>query len=187
MKSRLRLLLKGILSILAIWFSCHTAYTIKDGLTDEGKTADIAVILGSKVNEDGTLSTRLARRLECGLQLYLKGRAKKLLVSGGLGKEGFPEGSKMKEFLLLHGVPDTAIIVDNHGDNTLATVKNTHRIKDSLNFRSVLVVSQYFHLTRTKMLFRKHQFTAISSVSPRYFEPRDAYALMREFVAYYTE
>lgn len=179
--------LKINLVILVVWFVGHTTYVIIDGLADEGKTADIAVILGNKVNEDGTLSTRLERRLECGLQLYLKRRAKRLLVSGGLGKEGFLEGNKMKDFLVLHGIPDTAIVVDNHGDNTLATVKNTLRIKDSLNFKNVLVVSQYFHLTRTKMLFRKQHFTAISSVSPRYFEPRDAYALLREFVAYYTE
>lgn len=158
-----------------------------DGLTDEGRTADIAVILGSKVNEDGTLSTRLERRLECGLRLYSAKRTKKIIVSGGLGKEGFLEGSKMKDFLVQHGIPDTAIIVDNHGDNTLATVKNTLKLRDSLNYKSILVVSQYFHLTRTKMLFRKHHFTAISSVSPRYFEVRDVYALLREFVAYYTE
>ena len=55
----------------------------------KGKTADIAVILGSKVNEDGTLSERLKKRLECGISLYHNGRAKKLMVSGGLGKEGF--------------------------------------------------------------------------------------------------
>ncbi|MDB5268994.1 MAG: hypothetical protein JWP58_2034 [Hymenobacter sp.] len=180
-------LLKISLAVLLLWFADHTTYAVIDGLIDEGKFADIAVILGNKVNQDGTLSSRLERRLECGLQLYLGGRTKKLLVSGGLGKEGFLEGNKMKDFLVRRGVPDTVIIVDNHGDNTLATVKNTLRIRDSLDYTSLLVVSQYFHVTRTKMLFRKHHFTAISSVSPRYFEARDAYALLREFVAYYTE
>ena len=180
-------LLKISLIALVIWFIGHTAYVIIDGLTDEGKTADITVILGSKVNKDGTLSARLESRLECGLQLYFAKRTIKLLVSGGLGKEGFLEGSKMKDFLVQRGIPDTAIIVDNHGDNTLATVKNTLKLRDSLSYKSVLVVSQYFHLTRTKMLFRKQHFTAVSSVSPRYFEARDAYALLREFVAFYTE
>ena len=97
------------------------------------------------------------------------------------------EGDKMKAFLTEHGVPDSVLIVDNHGDNTLATVKNTLRMQDSLRYESLLVVSQYFHITRTKMLFRKQHFTAVSSVSPRYFEIRDAYALIREFAAYYTE
>lgn len=174
-------------AILLLWFAGHIVYVVVDGLTDEGKIADVAVILGNKVNSDGSLSTRLRRRLECGQKLYTSGRTRKLLVSGSLGKEGFLEGDKMKAFLAEHGVPDSAIIIDNHGDNTLATVRNTLRMKDSLKYESLLVVSQYFHVTRTKMLFRKQHFTAVSSVSPRYFEARDAYALLREFVAYYTE
>jgi uncharacterized SAM-binding protein YcdF (DUF218 family) len=72
------------------------------------------------------------------------------------------------------------------GVNTLATVENTIKLKDSLNFESVIVVSQYFHLTRTKMLFRKNNFRNVSSVSPKYFEVRDIYSLLREFVAYYV-
>ena len=179
--------LKVTLPTLLLWFTSHTAYVIIDGLSDEGKSADVAVILGNKVNEDGTLSIRLQQRLKCSLKLYQSGRTKKLIVSGGLGKEGFWEGDKMKAYLIKHGVPDSVIIVDNHGDNTLATVKNTLKIKDSLEYKSLLVVSQYFHVTRTKMLFRKHHFVAVSSVSPSYFEVRDVYALPREFVAYYME
>ncbi len=179
--------LKISLFILTAWVITHTLYVVVDGLRDEGKTADIAVILGNKVNEDGTLSARLKQRLECGLQLYRRGRTKRLLVSGGLGKEGFLEGDKMKVFLLEQGIPDSVIIVDNHGNNTLATVKNTLRLKDSLHYKSLLVVSQYFHVTRTKMLFRRRGFSNISSASPRYFEARDIYALLREFAAYYTE
>lgn len=124
--------------------------------------------------------------MECGLSLYDSGRVKKIIVSGGLGKEGFYEGDKMKKYLTKHGVPESVIIVDNLGVNTLATVENTIKLKDSLNFESVIVVSQYFHLTRTKMLFRKNNFRNVSSVSPKYFEVRDIYSLLREFVAYYV-
>lgn len=158
-----------------------------DGLIDSHEQADLAVILGNKVNEDGTLSKRLEKRLECGLTLYKNGQVKKILVSGGLGKEGFYEGTKMKGYLLKNGVPDAAILVDNKGNNTIATVENTLRLKDSLNFQSLIVVSQYFHLTRTKMLFRKRHFDNVSSVSPTYFEIRDIYSLLREFFAYYIE
>ena len=179
--------LKTILLILLLWLAGHTVFIVIDGLTDEGKTADVAVILGNKVNADGTLSVRLERRLECGLHLYQNGRAKKLLVSGGLGKEGFLEGDKMKGFLAKRGVPDSAIIVDNYGENTRCTVINTLRMRDSLHYKNLLIVSQYFHVTRTKMLFRKSDFTNISSVSPRYFEARDTYSILREFLAYYTE
>ena len=165
----------------------HFAYITIDGLRDAGKTADVAVILGSKVNEDGTLSERLSKRMECGLMLYRTNRVKKIVVSGGYGKEGFYEGDKMKDYLIKNGVPDSLIIVDNKGNNTRATVNNALKIKDSINFKSAIVVSQYFHVTRTKKLFNDRHFTNISSASPKYFEMRDAYSMLREFAAYYTQ
>lgn len=170
-----------------IWYFGHLFYITADGLSDEGKTADIAVILGSKVNEDGTLSERLEKRMQTGFELYKNNRVKKIIVSGGLGKEGFYEGDKMKEFLIKNKVPETDIIVDNQGNNTLATVENTLKLKDSLRFKSAIIVSQYFHVTRTKKFFSDRDFKNISSVSPRYFEVRDVYSTLREFVAYYSQ
>ncbi len=185
MKKRTRL--KIIFFILILWACGHLAYTITDGLNDNGKIADVAVILGSKVNKDGTLSERLIKRLECGSDLYKAGRVKKIIVSGGLGEEGFCEGDKMKYFLLNKGISGKDIIVDNKGNNTIATVENTIKLKDSLDFKSLIVVSQYFHVTRTKMLFRKRYFDNISSASPMYFELRDVFSLFREFIAYYFQ
>jgi vancomycin permeability regulator SanA len=163
----------------------HTLLISWDGLHNSPQRADLAVILGNKVNEDGTLSERLTQRLACGLALYRSGRVGRLLVSGGLGKEGFYEGTKMRDYLRAHGVPDTAIIVDNAGNTTQQTVRNTVRLRRVLRFRSVLVVSQFYHLSRTKMLFRQAGFTEVGGASPTYFELRDSYSLLREFVAYY--
>ena len=173
--------------LLFLWFSIHIIYIIIDGSKDEEKSADIAVILGTTVNTDGTLSERLEKRMECGLKLYQDGRVKKIIVSGGLGKEGFLEGDKMKDYLTGKGMPDSLIIVDNKGNNTTATVANTLQMRDSLHYNSIIVVSQYFHLTRTKMLFKKEGFENVSSVSPDYSEYRDFYSLFREFFAYYYD
>jgi vancomycin permeability regulator SanA len=180
-------ILKYLFILLTLWFVAHTVYIFCDGFRDENQKADIAVILGSTVNEDGTLSTRLQKRLEYGLQLYKNHRVKKIIVSGGLGKEGFYEGTKMKEFLSQNGVPDSSIIIDNQGNNTQATVENVLKLKDSLKFKSLIVVSQYFHISRTKMLFRKHNFSSVSGSSPNYFEIRDLYSVPREFVAFYVQ
>ncbi|WP_210114268.1 YdcF family protein [Hymenobacter aquaticus] len=165
----------------------HTSVVVADGLTDSGQRADVAVVLGNTVNPDGSLSERLRQRLDCGLHLYRAGRVPRLLVSGGLGKEGFYEGSKMRDYLRQQGVPGNRIIVDNKGNTTELTVRNTLSLQDSLGFRSLITVSQYYHLTRTKMLFRKAGFTHISSASPRYVEWRDVYSLGREFVGYYQQ
>lgn len=180
-------LLKILISTFLLWFIVHSIVITIDGLSDKHTNADLAVILGSKVNEDGTLSERLEKRMECGLELYRKGRVKQILVSGGLGREGHYEGDKMKAYLLDNGVPDSVIFVDNFGNTTEATVKNTMKLRDRINFKSILVVSQYFHLTRTKMLFRKHKFPNVNNVSANYFEIRDFYSILREFAAYYTQ
>lgn len=172
---------------LLLWFGAHIGYTTCDGLRDEGRVADVAVVLGSKVNEDGTLSERLRQRLACGLRLYRQGRVRRLLVSGGLGREGYYEGDKMRDYLRQQGVPDSLILVDNHGDSTPATVENTMRLQQALKFDGVIVVSQFYHLTRTKMLFRKQGLLHVGGVAPRYFEWRDWYSLGREFLAYYRE
>lgn len=169
------------------WPLIHCIVITCDGLNDDGQHADYAVIFGNKVNTDGSLSERLEKRMECGLQLYRNKRVHGLIVSGGLGKEGHEEGTKMKDFLLLRGVPDSVIVVDNKGDNTLKTVQNTLALKDSLHINSLIVVSQYYHISRAKRLFRKEGFTAISGASPRYFGWRDLYSLLREFFAFYGE
>lgn len=178
---------KILFCIIIVWFGIHSLYIITDGLSDSGQKADLAVILGNKVNKDGTLSKRLEERLEKGIELYEKHRIKKILVSGGLGKEGYYEGSKMKDYLRSKGIPDSLIIVDNHGDNTRATVENSLQLKKKMNFASIIIVSQYFHVTRTKRLFIDKGFTNVTSVSPKYFEIRDLYSIIREFPAYYTQ
>ena len=183
--------LKKSLKILTLffisWFLVHSFCITIDGLSAKGCQADVAVIMGNKVNEDGTLSVRLKMRMECGLKLYQSHRVRYLIVSGGLGKEGFYEADKMKDYLIANAVPDSAIIVDNHGDNTLNTVKNSIIIAKARGFKSLVVVSQFYHLTRSKMLFRHSGFKNVCSATPKYFEPRDIFSLFREFFAYYAQ
>ncbi|SDX44527.1 YdcF family protein [Hymenobacter psychrophilus] len=179
--------IKYTLAGLVLWIFGHSVVVVADGLGSSAAPADVAVVLGNKVNEDGSLSVRLTQRLHCGLELYRRGQVKQLIVSGGLGQEGFYEGSKMKQYLVSQGVPAAAVVVDNQGNTTQQTVANVLRLRDSLHFTSLVVVSQYYHLTRTKMLFRQAGFQAVGSASPLYFEWRDIYSLGREFVAYYQQ
>lgn len=178
---------KIVFSILVFWFSAHSVYIIFDGLKDNNTKADVAIVLGNKINEDGTLSARLKARLDKSIEIYKNGRVKKIIVSGGFGKEGFWEANEMKKYLIKNQIPNQNIITDNFGDDTEKTVKNSIKIMDSLHYKSAITVSQYFHQTRTKMLFRKQVFQNIESASPHYFEWRDFYSIFREFFAFYKE
>jgi len=169
--------------IFAAWFLIHILFIVIDGLNDEISKSDVAVILGNKVNEDGTLSERLKKRVDKGIELYKDSLIKNILVSGGLGNEGYYEGSKMRDYLIENGIPKQAIIVDNDGNTTDATAKNFRRMH--LNAKSIIVITQYFHITRTKLAFRNEGFRDVKGVHCNYFEPRDVFSIVREFFGYY--
>ena len=171
----------------AIWLSAHITYATIDGLTDHQTNADVAIVFGNKVNEDGTLSIRLQARLYQAVAIYQAKRVPAIIVSGGFGKEGFWEGDKMQEYLLSQGIPQSAIIVDNYGNDTELTVKNSLAIMQQKGWHSAISVSQFFHQTRIKMLYRKAGFTQIESSSPYFFAFGDGYSSLREFIGFYVE
>lgn len=174
---------KHIIRLLLLWFLVHESFIIVDGLRDEKVNCEIAIIFGTTVNADGTLSTRLQARLDAGIELYNNKTVKKLFVSGGLGKEGFEEGTKVAEYLVLKGVSESDIIVDNNGNNTRETAENF--AKQFPNSESVIVVSQYFHISRAKLALHKAGVENVYGVHARYWEWRDVFSLGREFIAYY--
>lgn len=179
MKQKIQLLVK----ILLTWFVLHTVLIIADGLTDEVVSSDLVVILGNKVHENGQLSERLKARVDKGLEWYQKGRCQKILVSGGLGKEGHLEGDAMAAYLIQKGVPAAVVIIDNKGDNTQASAENTKALFSEQT--SITIISQYYHISRTRLAFQKVGFSNIYGVHADYFELRDFYSIFREFFGYY--
>lgn len=155
-----------------------------DGLTDDVRRSDVAVVLGSMVNPDGTPSPRLAARLGRALELYEEGWTRHILVSGGTGVEGVPEGTAMKHWLIARGVPEGDIIVDDQGVDTRATARNAAALMRTHDLRTAIVVSQYFHISRTKLAFAQEGLSGVGSAHPAYFEPRDVYSLAREIPGY---
>ncbi len=169
------LLLLGLLaSALLVW----------DGLHDDVRHADLAVVLGNKVELDGTPSVRLKARLERTAELYKAGWFPVILVSGGVGIEGFDEAAVMKRYLTGCGVPAAAILEDNQGVTTQATAENTARILQEKKWRSVLVVTQYFHISRSVLAMQRCGVEDVASAHAYHFEARDLYSIPREVLGY---
>lgn len=154
-----------------------------EGLTDEIRPSDTAVVLGNQVHPDGTASARLAGRLDQAVALYRHGDARSIIVSVALGREGVPEGDAMKLYLVERGVPASAMIVDNAGADTWATARNAAAIMQTHRMTSAIVVSQHFHIARTKLAFRKHGLQ-VGGAHARFFELRDLYSTARKIPAY---
>lgn len=170
---------------LGLWFIIHTAFIVIDGVNDELKPVDVAVVLGNKVEVSGQPSERLKARLDKAVELYNKGYFTLIIVSGGIGKEGFDEAQVMKSYLIDNGIPEEKIIEDNNGYNSYMTAQNTSKIMNELELDSAMVITQYFHISRTKLAFRKVNIAEVYSAHANIFEVRDIYSIVREFPAYY--
>lgn len=153
------------------------------GMADDLRPTDVGVVLGSKVELSGQPSARLAARLERGASLYTAGVFRHLIVSGGTGVEGFDEAGVMRDYLMAQGVPVGAIIVDSAGVDTDASARNCARLMKAHGFTSVTVITQYFHVPRTRLALRRHGIAEIGSAHARFFELRDLYSIVREVAA----
>ena len=173
------------LGLLAIIFLFHFLFISIYGLTTKAQKADLIVILGTKVDTTGIPSLRLQKRLNEGLELYKQGLSGKIMVSGGIGIEGFDEAEVMAEYLIQRGIDSANVFRDSLGINTFASATNCKQILQTEKIESVIIVSQYFHLFRSKIGFQKMGISKVSAQGPAYFEWRDFYSITREIAGMY--
>jgi vancomycin permeability regulator SanA len=150
------------------------------GLHDNIGHADVALVLGSKVEPDGLPAPRLRARLDKTVELYRAGWFPEIIVSGGIGKEGFDEAVVMKAYLVAHGISKERVIVDNSGATTFASARKTRQILRDEKRSSVLVISQYFHIPRAKLALRRFGIATVYAAHANFFEWRDIYSSLRE-------
>lgn len=172
----------GTIAVIGI---AHVAIFWYVGLHDTTHKADVIVVLGNTVNPDGSISDRLKGRLDKGLELYRANYAPLIIVSGGLGKEGYNEAQVMQQYLLTQKVPAENIIVDDTGINTLATAQHAKDLLAKRNLHSAIVVTQFFHILRSEYAFHKVGITEVYRAHANFYEIRDLYATAREIIAFY--
>lgn len=178
--------LKTIGAFFALWLVLHITALLIIGLNDTAAQADAILIFGNKVETNGEPSERLQSRLDQGLTLYLEGFAPLIIVSGGLGEEGYEEAEIMKSYLIEKGVPESAVIEDKTGNNTYLTAKNLQAMAEEKNIKSIIAVSQYYHLLRARLTLSKFGFNPVYTSPAKMFpEFRDLYSIPREMIGYY--
>lgn len=174
-----------IILIVIIFLVSTAILIVSDGLIDNINKSELIVILGNKVELNGVPSLRLKSRLDKGYDLYMKRFAPLILVSGGIGKEGYDEAEVMKNYLINLGIPKEVIITDSKGIDSFNTALNTKQILTERSLNSVLVVSNYYHISRTKLAFKKSGIEKVYGAHANYFEIRDLYSIPREVIGYY--
>jgi vancomycin permeability regulator SanA len=177
---------KIVIAVFIAWFVIHSAYVAIDGLNDYKGNADVAIILGSPVFADSSLSPWLQGRVDAAIKLYREGKVKKIFASGGDGKEyGVHEGDAMKKYLIEKNIPSVDIIADSKGNNSYLTAKDFIALNDSLHFSSAIIVSSFYHITRCKYIIKKLGYKNVHGYASEKYFLNDGYGLFREFFAFY--
>jgi len=179
--------LRRLMLVLTAWALVHLAAISVDGCSDDDAPADLAVVLGNHVAADGTVSGRLVRRLDRALELYQQGKVPTIIVSGGRDPGSPFEAEAMKQYLVERGVPADAVVEDRGGENTYLTARFTAEYMQQHGLRSVIAVSQYYHISRSKLALRRFGVAEVRGAhAVMVIEPREPWSLLRELVGYYT-
>lgn len=110
--------------------------------------------------DDRVYFSRGADRVMHTVQLYKLGIIEKILVSGGSGriidiKER--EADRFKEVMVMMGVPDSVIILENQTRNTYESAQEVKEILARLHYgaNECVLITSAFHMRRSLACYRK--------------------------------
>ena len=141
---------------------------------------DCIMVLGASVNSDGTPSPMLRDRLDTAIDLYHKGVAPKLLLSGDNGQIVYNEVQAMKNYAMEAGVDEADIFLDHAG---FSTYESVYRAKYIFDVNSMIVVTQTYHLYRSLYGCRRMGIEAMGAASDQYTYAGQEIREVREVLA----
>jgi uncharacterized SAM-binding protein YcdF (DUF218 family) len=183
MRKLLRWLTILVLGLFALWLIAALILVI-NGLKERVEPADVAVVLGNEVYLNGEPSRPLKARLDRAVELFRQHLFPQIVVSGGIETNGTDETLAMRQYLIRQGVPAEAILLDPRGADTMDTAEDTVALMNQHGWKRIIVISQYFHLPRCKLAFRKAGIKHVLVSYARFFSWHDLWAITRELVAY---
>ncbi len=164
---------KRVAALLAV--SGFAAYTVAFisvlvvSQLDESRKTDAIVVLGA-AQYNGRPSPVLRARLDHALDLYRQGLAPAIVVTGGVGR-GDKESEAMVSYryLVARRIPDSVVVLQPKGHSTEASMGAVASWLGSRGLRSVLLVSDPFHMCRLKLEARRmgvEAYTSPTDTSP---------------------
>ncbi|ODA42331.1 YdcF family protein [Desulfosporosinus sp. BG] len=175
------LVLIGLISFLVV-----EGAIIRDSRPDPVVEVNYLIILGAGLNGE-QLSWTLWERMQKGLEFLERYPQVQVVLSGGQGPgEKISEAEGMRRFLLDHGISDERILKE---DQSTSTMENFRFSKEILirqpnfqNLERVAVITNDFHLFRSKMLAQRNGLNpvGIPSPTPWYIVPN---VYLREYFA----
>jgi vancomycin permeability regulator SanA len=145
----------------------------------------VFVIMGARVDEQGTPSGALRRRLTGALAAASQCPTAVYLATGGSDGRGPTEAEAMRRWLVASGVREAAIWLDPDSTDTLSSIiRCAEIIRSHPNVRSVKVCSDRYHQLRCCWLLRLLGVRADAADMP---SGRDANGTLRWALYYVRE
>ena len=166
-----RILTVAVVAAFALWIASATAVLIWSS-RDEARPAHAIVVLGA-AQYAGKPSPVLRARLDHALDLWNRHLASLLILTGGTGAgDTTSEAAVGRNYARKHGVPDSAILVENEGRTTSESMRAVAGMLEVRGLQTALLVSDPFHMLRLRILARRFGFipytspTQTSPISP---------------------
>jgi uncharacterized SAM-binding protein YcdF (DUF218 family) len=148
--------------LLTAWAASAIA-VVMWGSRDGARASDAIVVLGA-AQYVGRPSPVLRARLDHALDLWERGLAPRLIFTGGTGAgDTTSEAAVSRMYALKHGVPDTAILLENEGRTTRESLAAVSDIMRAKNLRTAILVSDPFHMLRLRILSTHYGVNAYTS------------------------
>jgi uncharacterized SAM-binding protein YcdF (DUF218 family) len=127
---------------------------------------DAIIVLGAKLIGDQP-STMLRLRLDEAIQLYSRGYAPAIIVSGARGPDEITsEAAAMQHYLTDKGIPSDKIYLEDKSYNTYQNLFNSREIMREHGFRQAIIVSNASHIRRSLVLAQQLGIEASGSPAP---------------------
>ena len=130
--------------------------------------ADAIVVLGCALDEAGRPSPALVRRTQRGAAVFLAGTAPLLVLSGGGSSDDRQrsEAEAMLAVALAAGVPRAAVLLERESANTFENAVRTAALLTPDGRRSVILVTDRYHLPRARLMFRVAGLRVVGTAAP---------------------
>jgi uncharacterized SAM-binding protein YcdF (DUF218 family) len=152
----------SIVVLIVIWAGWMCAVVVWSSM-DQAQPAGSIVVLGA-AQYDGRPSPVLRARLDHGIDLWNKGMGKLLIVTGGKGYgDTTSEAAVGRLYARKHGIPDTAIVLENRGRTTRESMLAVSEILGHRGISSAILVSDPFHMLRLSILGSRFGITTYTS------------------------
>ena len=148
-------------NIMDYWSYANTEMEIQLDCVPENLPEDDSlciIILGKKLNADGSMTDELIGRLKLGMAIAEAYPNSYIAVTGGGTADNNPnatEGLQMGKWLLKQGLEESRIIVKDRAPDTVGNAQNTYAILQEQypNVDSVVILTSDYHVARGSILF----------------------------------